>query len=216
MAVERSRRPASCVRRAPASRAFLPNLLVFPSSGRARMAWVCLAPRRLRATRRETRLCGTVVVAGIAFRRRRPPELTPVFVGAVRRGGRGGGAVVAGGGRGKQGHLVDALGPRGDEGRGTLRKARGSREQALSPGSPNGATHPARGIRRRIHRRRRRTRGTETSQYPEERTSTETPSVAASERGPGQWRACKNRNRLESRAIAGDSPVRVESRLVLE
>src|SRR3954462_14416167 len=128
----------------------------------------------------------------------------------------GRGAVVAGVGRGKQGHLVDALAPRGDEGRGTLRKARGSREQALSPGSPNGATHPARGIRRRIHRRRRRTRGTETSQYPEERTSTETPSVAASERGPGQWRACKNRNRLESRAIAGDSPVRVESRLVLE
>ena len=28
-----------------------------------------------------------------------------------------------------------------------------------------------------------RTRGTETSQYPEERKSTETPSVAASERG---------------------------------
>ena len=32
------------------------------------------------------------------------------------------------------------------------------------------------------------TRGTETSQYPEERTSTETPLVVASERGPGQWR----------------------------
>ena len=30
------------------------------------------------------------------------------------------------------------------------------------------------------------TRGTETSQYPEERTSTETPLVVASERGPGQ------------------------------
>ena len=28
------------------------------------------------------------------------------------------------------------------------------------------------------------TRGTETSQYPEEKKSTETPSVAASERGP--------------------------------
>src|ERR1044072_3287718 len=34
----------------------------------------------------------------------------------------------------------------------------------------------------------KRTGGTETSQYPEERTSTETPLVVASERGPGQWR----------------------------
>ena len=32
----------------------------------------------------------------------------------------------------------------------------------------------------------KRTRRTETSQYPEERTSTETPLVVASERGPGQ------------------------------
>ena len=32
----------------------------------------------------------------------------------------------------------------------------------------------------------KRTRVTETSQYPEERTSTETPLVVASERGPGQ------------------------------
>jgi hypothetical protein len=30
---------------------------------------------------------------------------------------------------------------RGDEGRGTLRKAMGSREQALIHGYPNGATH---------------------------------------------------------------------------
>jgi hypothetical protein len=33
---------------------------------------------------------------------------------------------------------------------------------------------------------KRRTRGTETSQYPEERTSTETPLVVASERGPAE------------------------------
>ncbi len=32
----------------------------------------------------------------------------------------------------------------------------------------------------------KQTRGTETSQYPEERTSTETPKVVASEMGPGQ------------------------------
>ena len=66
-------------------------------------------------------------------------------------------------------------------------------------------------IRNWIHRLRRQTQGTETSQYLEERTSTETPLVVASERGPGQWLGCKNENRLESRAIAGDSPVRVKS-----
>ena len=46
----------------------------------------------------------------------------------------------------KKGHLVDALALRGDEGRGTLRKARGRCERSVIPGSPNGATHPARGI----------------------------------------------------------------------
>ena len=56
----------------------------------------------------------------------------------------------------------------------------------------------------------KRTRGTETSKYPEERTSTETLLVAAGERGPGQWLEVKNGNTLESVAIAGDSPVPVE------
>ena len=63
---------------------------------------------------------------------------------------------------------------------------------------------------------RGRTRGTETSKYPEERTSTETPLVVASERGPGQWLYCKNRNTLGSVALVGDSPVRVENDTVLE
>ena len=36
------------------------------------------------------------------------------------------------------------------------------------------------------------TRGTETSKYPEERTSNETPLVVASERGLGQWLCVKN------------------------
>src|ERR1051326_4399140 len=40
----------------------------------------------------------------------------------------------------------------------------------------------------------KQTRGTETSQYPEERTSTETPLVVASERGPRQWRTQNNRD----------------------
>ena len=62
----------------------------------------------------------------------------------------------------------------------------------------------------------KQTQGTETSQYLEERTSTETPLVVASERGPGQWRMRDNRNRLESRALAGDSPVREINCDVLE
>jgi hypothetical protein len=47
------------------------------------------------------------------------------------------------------------------------------------------------------------TRGTETSQYPEERTSTETPLVVASERGPGQWRMQDNRNPSGKRNFRG-------------
>ena len=43
-------------------------------------------------------------------------------------------------------HLVDALAHTGDEGRGTLRKAMGSCEQALIRGYPNGATHRFGGI----------------------------------------------------------------------
>ena len=46
----------------------------------------------------------------------------------------------------KEGHLVDALALRGDEGRGTLRKARGRCERSAIPGCPNGATHPVTGI----------------------------------------------------------------------
>ena len=41
----------------------------------------------------------------------------------------------------REGHLVDALAPRGDEGRGTLRKAQGRGERSLILGCPNGATH---------------------------------------------------------------------------
>ena len=53
----------------------------------------------------------------------------------------------------------------------------------------------------------KRTQGTETSQYLEERTSTETPLVVASERGPGQCLFLSYQNRLESRAVVGESPV---------
>jgi hypothetical protein len=46
-----------------------------------------------------------------------------------------------GAGAAQEGHLVDALAPRGDEGRGTLRKAEGRGERPVILGSPNGATH---------------------------------------------------------------------------
>ena len=77
-------------------------------------------------------------------------------------------------------------------------------------GFPNGETRPFRSPEREL------TWGTETSKYPEERTSNETPLVVASERGPGQWLVCKNGKKLESFAIVGDSPVPVESMQVLE
>jgi hypothetical protein len=53
----------------------------------------------------------------------------------------------------------------------------------------------------------KRTRGTETSQYPEEKTSTEIPLVVASERGPGQCLVSSYQKLLERSAIEGDSPV---------
>ena len=56
---------------------------------------------------------------------------------------------------------------------------------------------------------RKQTQGTETSKYLEERTSTETPLVVASERGPGQCYSKDNWNHLESWALVGDSPVQV-------
>ena len=52
-----------------------------------------------------------------------------------------------------------------------------------------------------------RTRGTETSKYPEEKKSTEIPLVAASERGLALKRIVSKWNELESSAIQGDSPV---------
>ena len=95
-------------------------------------------------------------------------------------------------------------------GRGRLRKVRGSCPTSVEPGMPE------------------QTQGTETSQYLEERKSTETPSVAASERGPAQtgrdtvrgrgagvveWIA-SSRSPLENGTRAGDSPVGVDALLL--
>src|SRR3954471_753809 len=49
----------------------------------------------------------------------------------------------------------------------------------------------------------KRTQGTETSKYLEERTSTETPLVVASERGPGQWYIKDNRNLSGKQGLRG-------------
>jgi hypothetical protein len=80
----------------------------------------------------------------------------------------------------------------------------------------------------RRSRNARATQGTETSQYLEEKKSTETPSVAASERGPAQtgrdtvrgrgagvveWTA-SSRSPLENGTRAGDSPVGVDASLL--
>jgi hypothetical protein len=58
-----------------------------------------------------------------------------------------------------------------------------------------------------IHRYKRRTWGTETSKYPEEKKSTEIPVVAASETGPALKLILVQQNILESLTIVGDSPV---------
>ena len=62
----------------------------------------------------------------------------------------------------------------------------------------------------------KQTRGSETSQYPEERKSTETPLVVASERGQAQWQYCNKQKWMESHTKVGDSPVCVKSSNVLE
>ena len=85
-------------------------------------------------------------------------------------------------------HVVDALAAGGDEGRRSLRKVPVSGQARDDPemsewGNPAHMCVTPKG---------ERTRGTETSKYPQERKSNETPSVAASERGraqtvPGFW-----------------------------
>ena len=53
---------------------------------------------------------------------------------------------------------------------------------------------------------KKRTQGTETSKYLQERTSTETPQVVASERGPGQWSIGLKQNGLERPALRVTAP----------
>jgi hypothetical protein len=71
----------------------------------------------------------------------------------------------------------------GEEGRDKLRKAAVRGKYPLSRGCPNGGT---RRERSRHRRKAGRTRGTETSQYPQEKKTTVIPRVAASESGGAQ------------------------------
>ena len=64
-------------------------------------------------------------------------------------------------------------------------KLRRADKQALTRRFPNGKTHPVYRVSCTEYIGvKKRTRGTETSKYPEEKKSTEIPLVAASERGP--------------------------------
>ena len=80
--------------------------------------------------------------------------------------------------------MGDALALGGDEGRDKLRKAAARGKYPLTRGCPNGATrrerflHPGKSWRR--------TRGTETSKYPEEEKVNTIPPVEAIERGRAQ------------------------------
>ena len=85
-----------------------------------------------------------------------------------------------------KGCLVDALAIRGDEGRERLRKVRVSRQYALTPEFPNGETQSLWIIFDWIHRSKKQTRRSETSQYPQEKKATAIPLVVASETGPAQ------------------------------
>ena len=105
---------------------------------------------------------------------------------------------------------MNALALRGEEGRSTLRKDTGSCEQALIRICPNGETHRAICIATGIHTVAKRTQGTETSKYLQERKSTETPKVVASEIGPAHYFERTDRKGLERPIGEGDNPVREE------
>ena len=84
--------------------------------------------------------------------------------------------------------MVDAWASRGDEGRGRLRYASGSCQASFDPGISESGNRASLGNQMASPAdefiiRMEQTQGTETSQYLEEKKSTETPSVAASEGG---------------------------------
>ena len=112
------------------------------------------------------------------------------------------------GGAGCHGRTADALARGADEGRGEQRYSRARRTRPLTPGCPNGGTRQARAwhpVGEHIAFREA-TGGTETSKYPEEGKSTETPRVAASERGPAQTGRAQSVGALRGRGCGRGSP----------
>ena len=81
---------------------------------------------------------------------------------------------------------MDALGPRADEGRGKAAISLDKPSNRHSRGFPNGVPVPVLSRFILILKVRKVSRGTETSKYPEENTSTEIPLVVANERGTAQ------------------------------
>ena len=80
--------------------------------------------------------------------------------------------------------MGDAWALGGEEGRDKLRKAAGRSKYPLIRGYPNGATRRERSRHPEIYRKR--TRGTETSKYPQEKKVKTIPPVEAIERGTAQ------------------------------
>ena len=125
-------------------------------------------------------------------------------------------------GKEKSGREEDALAPAGDEGRGQPRKCPGTSQRGLIRACPNGAT------RRAFARHHRMsvgpTRGTETSQYPEERKEMIDSPSSGERTGISLNRACFRAvrgcrtafcglvagtgGRLENGGAEGDTPVR--------
>ena len=83
-------------------------------------------------------------------------------------------------------HAGDALASAGDEGRAKPRKCGARRKGSLTATIPNGETHAQAYPLDEYIVQWGQTRGTETSKYPEEKKSTEIPSVVVSERGAAQ------------------------------
>ena len=95
-------------------------------------AWVCVLP--VREHRQGAAVCAAVPDGAKEVGRDGLTSVLCHLTSDLACSGLGAGAA-------REGHLVDALVPRGDEGRGTLRKAEGRGERPVILGCPNGATH---------------------------------------------------------------------------
>ena len=121
------------------------------------------------------------------------------------------------------GRTTDALASGGDEGRGRLRQAPGSRQRALIRRYPNGTTrHPSRGAAdgantwprgatpgevKHLSTQRNRNQHEIASVAASEGAGAQTGKLASRGCGTGTWHGRGQAKRLESRATAGESPL---------